>query len=146
MPIQYPVARRTIVLCDYGMGGFREPEMVKRRPAIVFSPRLPHRDGLCGVVPLSGSEPSRPVPYVVRVKLAQPLPAPFAESVFWAKCDMIATVAVQRLDLFRLPRENGRRKYLHPKVDVEAFEAVARGVLHGLGLGHLTLTAPRSSW
>jgi hypothetical protein len=29
--------------------------MIKRRPAIVISPRLPHRDGLCTVV-----QPTRP--------------------------------------------------------------------------------------
>jgi mRNA interferase MazF len=137
MPIQYPVGPGTILLCDYSMGGFRDPEMVKRRPAIVVSPRLPHRnDLLCAVVPLSGSEPVRPVDYVVRLELAAPLPHPFPQSVWWAKCDMIATVGFQRLDLFRTERDqSGKRKYIHPKLSPEDLERVQGGILHGLGLG-----------
>ena len=76
MAIQYALPPGTIVLCDYALGGFRPPEMVKKRPAIILSPRLPRRDGLCAVVPLSGSFDGHPVPYVVRVELTQQLPAP----------------------------------------------------------------------
>jgi uncharacterized protein YifN (PemK superfamily) len=47
MGIKYPVGIGTILLCDYSRGGFQPPEMVKKRPAVVISPRLPHRDGLC---------------------------------------------------------------------------------------------------
>lgn len=138
MPIQHPVGAGTILLCDYGLGGFREPEMTKRRPAVVISPRLPHRDNLCAVVPLSGSEPARPVLYVVRLELACPLPEPFAQSVWWAKCDMIATVGFRRLDLFRTGRDqHGKRRYLQPKLPSTDFARVQVGVLHGLGLGNL---------
>ncbi|WP_198669160.1 type II toxin-antitoxin system PemK/MazF family toxin [Elioraea thermophila] len=61
MPILYPVAAGTILLCDDDTG-FRPPEMVKRRPVVVVSPRLPHRDGLATVVPLSTTAPREPVP------------------------------------------------------------------------------------
>lgn len=134
MPIQFPVSPGTVLLCDYDYGGFREPEMTKRRPAIVISPRLPHRDGLCAVVPLSGSEPKRDLPYVVRLDLLAPLPHPFPNSVWWAKCDMIATVCFDRLDQFRTERIGGKRRYLQPKVPAYEFEQVRRGVLRGLGL------------
>ena len=30
MPIKYDLPPRTVLLCDYSKGGFREPEMVKR--------------------------------------------------------------------------------------------------------------------
>ena len=53
MGIKYPAGIGILLLCDYARGGFQPPEMVKRRPAIVISPRLPHRDGLCTVVPVS---------------------------------------------------------------------------------------------
>ena len=77
MPISFPVARSTILLCDYSTG-FREPEMVKRRPVVVVSHRLPRRDGLCTVVPLSTTPP--PVPglaYVYELTLDPALPEPF---------------------------------------------------------------------
>ncbi len=143
MPIKLSVSPRTVLLCDYGMGGFVPPEMVKRRPVVIVSPRLPHRDGLCTVVPLSGTPPLHAVPYVVKVDLPEPLPDPFGERTFWAKCDMVGTVAFGRLDLFQTKRgHDGRRRYLHPKLPQDAFAEVRRGVLFALGLGHLTITTP----
>jgi mRNA interferase MazF len=135
MPIQYAVAPGTVVLCDYGTG-FRPPEMVKRRPAVVMSPRLPHRDRLCTIIPLSGSPPLHDVPYQCRIELLEPLPPPFAERVWWAKADMLATVGFERLDLFRTARdrETGRRRYLHPKVSAEDFKRMQDCVLHALGI------------
>lgn len=139
MPIRFPVAPGTILLCDYSLGGFVKPEMVKRRPAIVVSPRLVHRDGLCTVVPLSGTQPSRDVPYVVRLELRQVPPEPFNFSVIWAKCDMLATVAFARLDLFRTGRDfEGKRKYLSLKIPPEYLHRVMAGVLNALGMGYLT--------
>jgi mRNA interferase MazF len=74
MAIQVAVGPGTILICDYSLGGFREPEMVKRRPAIVVSPRLPFRDGLCSVVPVSSTPPPRLVDYVVQLTLPTPQP------------------------------------------------------------------------
>lgn len=134
MALRYAVAPRTILLCDYDAGGFKPPEMVKRRPALVVSPRLPHRDGLCAVVPLSTTPPDHLVSYVVPLTFEQPLPAPFDASECWAKCDMVATVGFFRLDLFRTGRDaSGRRKYLQPRLDVVQFAKVREGILAGLG-------------
>jgi len=135
MPIQYAVGPGTVVLCDYSTG-FRPPEMVKRRPAVVISPRLPHRDRLCTVVPLSGSASSHDLAYQCRIALAEPLPPPFEQSVWWAKADMLATVSFERLDLFRTARdqETGRRRYLHPKLAADDFKRVQDSVMHALGL------------
>jgi uncharacterized protein YifN (PemK superfamily) len=141
MAIQFPVGPGTILLCDYSRGGFQPPEMTKRRPAVVVSPRLPHRDGLCAVVPLSGSESKYNVPYVVRLELTEPLPPPYPQKVWWAKCDMVATVSFQRLDFFRTARDwNHKRKYIHPVLSADDMKRVHTGVLMALGLGHLTLT------
>jgi mRNA interferase MazF len=141
MGISYPVAPGTVLLCDYDRGGFQPPEMIKRRPAIVISPRLRHRDGLCTVVPISGSEPIQDVEYVVRLELDEPLPHPFPNKVFWVKCDMLATVGFARLDLFRTQRDQyGKRKYLHPKVSDDELNRVKVGVLHAIGCHNLTLT------
>lgn len=140
MAIRYPVGPGTILLCDYSLGGFREPEMVKRRPAVVISPRLPHRDGLCTVVPLSGSEPTRDVAYVVKLALAANLPPPFSQSVWWAKCDMLATVGFERLDFFRTGRDQeGKRKYIHPVLPKPDMTRIIGGVLAALGVAALTI-------
>ncbi|MDI3307691.1 MAG: type II toxin-antitoxin system PemK/MazF family toxin [Acetobacteraceae bacterium] len=138
MPIQFPVAPGTLLLCDYSTG-FREPEMVKRRPAVVISPRLPHRNGLCTVVPLSTTPPEQDVPYVCRLDLMVQLPEPFSARTVWAKADMMATVGFQRLDLFRTGRDQyGKRKYLQLKLPAEDLTRVRNAVLHALGLGGLT--------
>jgi mRNA interferase MazF len=135
MPIQYAVARGTIVLCDYSTG-FRPPEMVKRRPVVVISARLPYRDRLCTVVPLSGSPPAHNIPYQCRIEFAEALPPPFEQRVWWAKADMLATVAFGRLDLFRTDRDrvSGRRRYLHPKLGEEDLKRVLECVVQALGL------------
>lgn len=136
MAIEYPVPQGTIVRCDYTRGGFQPPEMVKARPAIVISPRLPHRDGLCTVVPISGSSSGRDLAYEIRLEFVPPLPDPYPYEVAWAKCDMLATVGFKRLDMFRTARDQtGRRKYLKPRLSDEDFVRVQQGVLFALGLG-----------
>ena len=135
MAIQFAVGPGTILLCDYSWGGFRPPEMVKRRPAIVLSPRLPFRDGLCSVVPLSSTPPPHLVDYVIQLTLPKPLPAPFEGPVCWAKCDMVATVNFERLDLFRTERDqSGKRKFIHPVLGAEGLDRVRQGVMAALGL------------
>jgi uncharacterized protein YifN (PemK superfamily) len=115
--------------------------MVKARPVVVVSPRLPHRDGLCTVVPLSSDPGQHEVPYVVRLELNPPLPEPFTYSVVWAKCDMVATVGFARLDMFRTERDQyGKRRYLRPALDADALFRVRNGVLRALGLEPQSLT------
>jgi uncharacterized protein YifN (PemK superfamily) len=141
MAIKFAVGPGTILRCDYDRGGFQAPEMVKARPAVVVSPRLPHRDGLCTVVPISGDAGDHEVEYVVRLEFEPALPEPYSYKVAWAKCDMLATVAFERLDLFRTGRDQyGKRKYLHPKVSAQDLVRIRMGVLFALGLGNLTLT------
>jgi mRNA interferase MazF len=142
MGIDFHVAVGTILLCDYGRGGFQAPEMIKRRPAIVVSPRLRHRTGLCTVVPISGDPGQHETDYVVRLEFKPPLPDPFSYETAWAKCDMLATVCFERLDLFRTERDQyGKRKYLHPRLSGADLNRVRIGVLCALGIDNLTLTA-----
>lgn len=123
------------MLCDYSTG-FRPPEMVKRRPCVVISARLPFRDQLCTVVSLSGTPPMHDVAYQCRIEFAEALPLPFAQRVWWAKADMLATVGFGRLDLFRTGRdqESGRRRYPHPKLAEDDFKRVLECVVNALGL------------
>lgn len=134
MAIKFDVLPRTVLLCDYGKGGFRPPEMVKRRPVIAVSPRLRHRDGLVTVVPLSTTPPDRPGEHHCVVALP-PLPQKFDARECWVKADMIATVGFERLDLIRTDRDIfGKRKYLQPKISEEDFERVKACVRVALGI------------
>ena len=138
MSIKYPVAPGTILLCNYATG-FVAPEMVKRRPAVVISPRLHRRDGLCTVVPLSTTPPAGEFLYQCRLELTEALPSPFTSTTMWVKADMLATVCFERLDLFRTGRDqSGKRKFLTPKICPEDLIRVRCCVLHALGLGTLT--------
>jgi len=137
MAINFPVKPGTVLICDYSMG-FRVPEMVKRRPVVVISPRLPYRDGLCTVVPLSTTPPDRVTQYQCRIEPDQPLPAPFDAPVFWAKADMLATVCFERLDLFRLPRAGQpKRRYIKPSLSPEDLAKIRACVLCALGISSI---------
>ncbi len=109
--------------------------MIKRRPALVLSPRLPHRDNLCTVIPFSGTTPPRDFAYVVRIEFENPLPDPFPQAIWWAKCDMLATVGLNRLDFFKTQRDqSGKRKYIQPKISEDDFGRIRNGVLAAIGL------------
>ncbi|MCD1645287.1 type II toxin-antitoxin system PemK/MazF family toxin [Aurantimonas coralicida] len=139
MPLQFPPSRGTLVICDYSTG-FRPPEMVKRRLAVVISHRLPQRDGLCAVVPLSTTPARAGIRYQCRIDLPQSPPPPFEGTVKWVKADMLATVCFNRLDLPRTgrDRDTGRRRYLQIRLPDDEMLKVQEAVLHGLCMGHLT--------
>ncbi len=132
--MKYPVRPKTILLCDYDAGGFRPPEMVKRRPAVVITGSLPGRPNLHTVVPLSGTESPATRLYHCRIELPDPLPHPYDETVWWVKADMLATVSLDRLDLFRTDRDfQGKRRYLsNLRVSDDQFEAIHAAINHAL--------------
>jgi mRNA interferase MazF len=133
LAIKYPIHRRTIVRCDFDMGGFRPPEMVKPRPVVVLVGRLPHRDNLATIVPLSTTPPNNSVDYQCEIELERPLPPPFNKQTCWVKADMLATVSFARLDLFRTSRDHeGKRRYLQPKVTEAQFDLIRETILKAL--------------
>lgn len=67
------------------------------------------------------------------------LPTPFDSPDMWAKCDMLATVSLARLDRFRVRRGAGARKYVTGNLSADQLKAVRAAILCGLGLGSLTL-------
>lgn len=139
MPLSYYPAPGEIVVCHFDPGA-KPPEMVKSRPVIVAGPRLRRRSELVTIVPLSTTPPDPVEPYHCRIELAHPLPRPFDNPVMWAKCDMIMSVSVQRLDRFKRPRDGrtGARSWTTGRVDKLQLQQVRRAILHGLGLGGLT--------
>ncbi|WP_192845092.1 type II toxin-antitoxin system PemK/MazF family toxin [Aureimonas sp. AU20] len=131
--------RGAIVVCDYSTG-FQPPEMVKRRLAVVVSPKLPNRDNLCAVIPLSTTPPKAGVTYQCRVRMPADPPAPFEGTEKWAKADMLATVSCHRLDFLRIgvDRTTGQRIYYRHTLAAEEMRKIEAALLAGLGLDHLT--------
>lgn len=122
MAIQYAPQNGSILLCDYdGM----VPEMIKRRPVVVVSSVAPH---LCMVVPLSTTPPTRSFPWVIKIVLEEPLPAPYLDMTCWVKCDMVSSVSFDRLNLFHAGKDNGKRIYLSRSVSNATLTAIRSGI------------------
>ncbi|RYF03521.1 MAG: hypothetical protein EOO40_12135 [Deltaproteobacteria bacterium] len=129
MPLTYHPNPGTIVICDYSTG-FIAPEMVKARPVVVLSPR--RRTGqLVTVVPLSSTEPNPFEPWHVL------LPAtayPPARGPMWVKADMLATVALTRLDRVKVKGPGGTRTYQTFQMDAACLAAIRAAVKAALAI------------
>ena len=113
--------------------------MVKLRLAVVLSPRIEARPGLCTVVPLSMTPPSKVMPYHKEIIIPFNLPGEWGNKKRWIKGDMVNTVGFQRMDLLRLGKDvNGKRIYQVSCLPDDVMTTVRRCVLHGLGLSSLT--------
>lgn len=121
-------------MCD--LAGMREPEIVKVRPVVIISPRLPYRSGLVTIVPISLSPPRHEVPYNYKLsKNYNPLESDDLDC--WAKCDLVMNLSLTRLDSFKV----GRRKWETPTILPHDLRGIRVGVLYGLGMGHLIIHA-----
>lgn len=140
MGLMYYPKQGEILLCDYSTG-FIPPEMVKVRPVIVISPRLRRRANLVSVVPLSTTEPDTIEAHHCLIELEHLLPRPFNSQIMWAKCDMVATISLNRLDRFRVKRSGGaaRRLFVSGQVGAEQLLSIRAAVLCGLGFDSLTI-------
>ena len=128
-----------VLLCDYGTNSV-PPEMVKRRPIVVVTPRLRRRGELVGVIPLSTTPPHYVENYHCRLELVPSLPPPFDSPVAWAKCDMFSVVSRARLDRFKAGRHPaGSRKFVVGRVTAEQLKSIRAALLCGLGLDSLTI-------
>jgi len=137
MAIQFHPEQGTIVVCDFD--GFVAPEMVKRRPVVVVSPRLRKRDGLCSIVPLSTTPPNEVAPYHFKLHVTPTLPPPYNASYHWVKADMLYTVSFARLHLpFSGKDASGKRIYDVRVIDRVDLLKIQQCMLHGLGLTSLT--------
>ncbi|WP_075216959.1 type II toxin-antitoxin system PemK/MazF family toxin [Mongoliimonas terrestris] len=123
----------TIVRVDLAEG-FRPPEMVKRRPAVVLSPPIVGRPQLCTILPLSSTEPRPILPHHLRIELDPCLPAPYDDRVMWLKGDIVLTVAFHRLRYLFSHWANGQRRYDIRRLEAPVFSAVQSCVRSGLGL------------
>jgi uncharacterized protein YifN (PemK superfamily) len=117
-----------VLICDFA--GFQAPEMVKVRPVVVVSPNHLVRPGLVTVVPLSTTPPHLIQTYHYRLE-GSPIPGHVVEEV-WAKCDMICTVSVRRIDRVKVARGN----YVVGHISMDRVNAIriAAGASFGLPL------------
>ena len=87
-------------MCDFT--GNQVPEIVKRRPVAVITPNRIHRSGLVTVVPLSTTPPEPVQDWHYRLT-GNPIPGEIKE--VWAKCDLVTTVRLGRLDRIKVGRD-----------------------------------------
>ena len=106
--------------------------MVKVRPVVIISPRRRRGAGLVTVIPLSSTEPSPAEPWHYC------LPSgvyPPARSAMWAKCDLVCTVALDRLDRVMARDARGNRSYHVYQVGAPHLSAILAGVKAALDIG-----------
>jgi mRNA interferase MazF len=129
----------TVVVVDYSMGGFKEPEMVKRRLAIVISPKIVSRPHLCTVVPLSLSAPQKIMPYHKTITIPFEMPKEWGPHERWIKGDMVNTIGFHRVDFLRMGKaKTGQRLYQYQQLPPDLLKVVRQCALHGLGFSALT--------
>ncbi|MDE0157534.1 MAG: type II toxin-antitoxin system PemK/MazF family toxin [Gammaproteobacteria bacterium] len=120
-----------LLICDFS--DFVPPEMTKRRPVVVVS-RRSRKSLTCTVVPLSSSPPEESQPYHHLMDSAS-LVGKFSGVETWAKCDMVTTVSINRLDRIRTGRDHqGKRIYSTAHITGEDFLAIKEGMRYWLNL------------
>ncbi len=133
MVLRFHPKEGMFLVCDYR--GYEKPEMVKRRPVVVISPRFRTREGLCTVVPLSCSIPDPVMPYHVLLELDHPLGGRWQQMTLWAKCDMVTVASFKRLDLIRIGKtKDGRRLYNYTRLDDDKLLDLRQAVARSIGL------------
>ena len=115
----------SVLMCSFD--GFVAPEMIKRRPVVVIA-RNRANNKLVTVIPLSTTEPEVMADHHYRLPI-NPVPASRGKTC-WAKCDMISTVSIDRMD--RLKDDKHAR--VIPKVTDRDLEAIRICVVNALDL------------
>ena len=111
-------------MCDFH--GYVVPEIVKRRPVVVISPNHLKRSGLVTIVPLSTTQPNPIENYHLEIenKIKNDC------SNHWVKCDLVATVRLERLDRIK----TGKRTYSTLYVSKEQLIKIRECVALSLGI------------
>jgi mRNA interferase MazF len=133
MSITYHPKQGTIAICDFA--GLIRPEMVKRRPVVIVSPRFRSRAQLCTVVPLSKTPPVPEMPYHYKLYVNPVLPAPYEAPYHWVKGDMLYTVCLARLDLpYDGKDSSGKRNYITRLISPSDLLNIQECISKGLGI------------
>lgn len=135
MPLPFHPNQGLIVICDFE--GMKAPEMVKRRPAIVLTPRRRGGDRLTTILPVSTTPPGIELEHHYNLFVDPALPQPYTNQNVWVKCDMVYTVSLDRLNLPWYKAEGGKRQYVTQYIEQDDLEAVQRCLLTYLGFKDL---------
>ncbi|MGE7960043.1 type II toxin-antitoxin system PemK/MazF family toxin [Pseudomonas sp. NPDC089530] len=127
MSLHYQPREGSVLICDFR--GYEVPEMVKVRPVVVIRRHRSNRH-LVTVVPLSTTAPELVLGH--HLQLANRLQG--RQLICWAKCDMLATVGLPRLDRIRRKDRHGRRIYEVLQLSDEELAAVKAAVRKALGV------------
>lgn len=130
MPLPFYPRMGHVLVCDFK--GFQEPEMCKVRPVIVVSPRIPYRDEIVAVVPISLTEPRNKRASIYRLSKNYH-PSEPDDLPCWAICDMVLNIGRARLEGFKV----GRRKWEFPQLTGDDLLAVRYSTRAGLALDRL---------
>jgi len=98
-----------VLICNFDTG-FHPPEMVKKRPVVVISKHRRRGAQIVTVVPLSTTAPN-PVEDHHYIIDASVLPGRLSHRQTWAKCDMVVSIALNRLDRIMVKGRGGKRTY-----------------------------------
>ena len=129
MALPYLPKQGEILVCDFEDSAIGA-EMVKRRPVVVVSRHDAHRSKLCTVVSLSTTAPTPPkawhhhMPHLAVAGWS-------ADDGCWVKCDMLATVSLQRLNKPYVELRSGRNYITHllAPVDIAAVLRCIRALM-----------------
>lgn len=116
-----------VLKCNFS--GFQPPEINKIRPVIIISPRLPKREHLVAVVPISTTPPRHNLPFTVRLSKNYH-PRESDDLPCWAQCDIVMNIAPSRLDRFYVDKGI----WVSAKLSSHDLQAVRHAVLCGLGM------------
>lgn len=138
MALQHHPPLGCIVMANFDHA-FKAPEMVKPRLAVVISPPIQSRFGLCTIVPLSTTAPEQVMPYHAKLVIPFQLPPKWGNRERWIKGDMVYAAGFHRIDLLRLGKDRTGQRVYQTRQLPEGMLRIVRGcVLHGLGMGQLT--------
>jgi len=135
VPIYYHPEPGDVLFCNFvepGIDPHAPPEMVKRRRVIILSTKKAHRKPkTLLVVPLSTHkpEPIETFHYLLTVRY----PFFYAAPAVWVKADMLAHVALSRLDPIL-----DRGRVVRARLTPEDLQGTRKAVLHALSMAGLT--------
>lgn len=117
MSINFHPRAGDVLYCDFA--GNVAPEIIKNRPVVVVCTM--RRSQLVMVVPLSTTPPTQVKNYHHQLSVN---PIPNDTRASWAKCDMVTTVRLARLDRIKV----GKRNWVSRSIGIDDLTAIRRGV------------------
>lgn len=130
MTLPFQPRAGAVVRCDFR--GMIEPEMLKMRDVVVLAQHKQNAR-LVTVIPLSASAPERPQPYHHELP-KDPRPDGDSMHPIWAKCDMVYTVSLERLEMHYTRTRRGGRQSVRVQLPPADFAAIRRCVAIALHL------------